>query len=274
MKLKKVMAFFMFALLALSGCSTKEAQGSASAEDQLPSQIGAPGKEHEYFVWPGNIHKKTEYGPHTGKYFKRRGGFHFDTSGYYMSAKSPVHAVLKVSSAEKTIRYQLTERDRNYKKLKLIAEKTAKMENFSAVLPDKENALYVLSIEILGDKGQVEDTAVELIYVPTAEINAKVSFNKKQITKSDSLQLTLENYGPQELLTGVSYHYEKWTGWKWKLVNLDMAFNSVGVNILPGESQTLTLNTSELPAGKYRVVKDVQNELNMKADLAAEFEIK
>ncbi|MBS2968323.1 hypothetical protein J9317_06065 [Metabacillus sp. KIGAM252] len=274
MKLKKIMAFFMLAALALSACSKEEAQTSGYADGELPSQIGAPGKEDEYFVWPLNIHKQTEYSPHTGKYFKRRGGFHFDTSGYYMSAKSPVHAVIKVASAEKTIRYQLTERDRHYKKLKLVAEKTAKMENFSAVLPDKENALYLISIEILDEAGQVEDTAVELIYVPTAEINAKVYLNKNKISKSDSLQLTLENYGPQELLTGESYHFEKWTAGKWKQLNLDMAFKSIGITVLPGKSQTLKLDTSRLHSGKYRVVKDVHNELRMKTDLAAEFEIK
>ncbi|AZB42303.1 hypothetical protein CEF21_08380 [Bacillus sp. FJAT-42376] len=274
MKPNKMMALFLLLVLALSACSKEEISVTASAESKIPSQIGAPGKENEYFVWPGNIHKQTEYGPHTGKYFKRRGGFHFDTSEYILPPQSPVQSVLKVASAEKTIRYQLTERDRNYKKVKLIAEKTGKMENFSAVLPDKENALYLISIEILGEDGQVEDTDVELIYVPTAEINAKVSLNKKQITKSDTIQLKLENFGPQELSTGEGYLFEKWTGGKWELANPDMTFNAIGISVLPGKSQTVTLNTANLSSGKYRVVKDVRNVLNMETDLAAEFEIK
>ncbi|AZB42304.1 hypothetical protein CEF21_08385 [Bacillus sp. FJAT-42376] len=274
MKPKKMMAVFLLLVLALSACSKEEIPVTASAASKIPSQIGTPSKKNEYFVWPHNIHKQTEYGPHTGKYFKRRGGFHFETSQYILPPKSPVQSVLKVASAEKTIRYQLTERDRNYKKVKLIAEKTGKMASFSAVLPDKENALYLISIEILGEDGQVEDTGVELIYVPTAEINAKVSLNKKQITKSDTIQLKLENYGPEALFTGEGYRFEKWTGGKWEQASPDMSIRDIGINVLPGKSQIITLNTSELSSGKYRVVKDVQNILDMKADLAAEFEIK
>ena len=37
------------------------------------------------------------------------------------------------------------------------------------VYPDLENTYYMLSTEILGENGQVEDTVVTKIYVPETE---------------------------------------------------------------------------------------------------------
>ena len=42
-------------------------------------------------------------------------------------------------------------------------------EYFSTSLPDIENTYYMLSIEVLGENGQVEDTVITKIFVPEIE---------------------------------------------------------------------------------------------------------
>jgi len=129
--------------------------------------------------------QRTEYSDFTGKWFgEGNGNISFGISAGILDPGAEVSVSLMTMSTSGTalgrdIRFQLTERDREDGLLGIIEEETVYVdaitdasyrEYFSASLPDKEGAYYMLSVEILDGNNQAEDTVVTKIHVPETNL--------------------------------------------------------------------------------------------------------
>ncbi|MEK6264945.1 MAG: hypothetical protein N2B06_09290 [Clostridium sp.] len=128
--------------------------------------------------------QRTEYADFTGKWFSEgNGNISFGISAGVIDPNTEVSISLMAMSAHgaklvRDVRFQLTERDKEYKLLEVIEEEKVYIdtitsasykEYFSTFLPGKEDTYYMLSTEILDENGQAEDTVVTQIYVPEAD---------------------------------------------------------------------------------------------------------
>src|SRR5699024_7705715 len=130
---------------------------------------------------------------------------------------------------------------------------TREEEIYSNQLPDKENVAYLLSMEVLDQHGQVEDTLVGVLYVPFPEMNAKLTTDKEVYQRSDEqATIILENFGPTFLSLGKSYSIEKKVENEWKVVPLDLAFEEIGIFLDPADAYEQTMDLKPLTSGEYR----------------------
>ena len=131
-----------------------------------------------------NTSKKTEYDDYTGNWFgEGKGNIGFGISAGEMEPNTEVSVSLMAISVDevdlfKDVRFQLTKRDKDDNLIETIEEENTYIdtissatykEYFSTILPDIENAYYMLSTEILGENGQVEDTVITKIFVPETD---------------------------------------------------------------------------------------------------------
>ncbi|MDQ0253454.1 hypothetical protein J2S74_000826 [Evansella vedderi] len=266
----------------------------------MPSSIKGkevPDKEvakvlSELMLSPYNeeLWEKTKYDGPTGKWFLHDGSGHFGyglTSGTMKPGGDLFVSLYAQGSKEVTmerdIRIQLTELEEDWSTEKdVILEELVHVERvageetvYSGTLPKKENALYLLSVEILDEAGEVEDTRVTLIYVPIPEINASLSTDQEVYERGTAqLTLTLENHGPTNLFFGVYYSIEKKVGGTWRVVPMDIAFVDIGITLAVGDEYEETIDIRELTEGEYRVIKDIQTDgLDLRETLAAAFTI-
>lgn len=231
----------------------------------------------------------TEYAQPTGKWFfhKDQGQFGYGISAGTKKAEEEYSFHLsnpneRVTSLDRNIRIQLTERDENLQKQKLIEEEVIFVEEiennqmiFSNRLPAKNNIIYMFSAEILDEENDVEDTLVSLIYVPMEELNAKLYMDQETFQASDrEAILTLKNYGPTFIDLGTYYTIEKNVHGTWRVVPLDLLFEDIGIHLRPNAEYEQKIDLEPLTKGHYRVVKDIHGDgTNLSAKLAVEFTI-
>lgn len=266
-----------------------------NGQGQLADQIGSPNnmsKEgsvppYHFFVDYIEVIDKTEYDMPTSKWFihNDEGEFGYGLPSGTMEPSASYTIKLfprdnKRVLIDRDVRIQLTTRNQTYEKSELIMEDlihldtiSGEEEIYSSKLPGKENVLYVLSVEILDEQHQVEDTMVSMIYVPIREINAKLTTDKAVYAQADEKAIiAIENDGPTFLSVGEEYTIEKKVTDRWKVVPLNIAFPEIGilVNVDATFDQTIAMN--ELTAGEYRVIKTIHADgLDVSATLAAEF---
>lgn len=269
-----------------------------NGQGQLADQIGNPNNmskavsppPYHYFLDYIEVIDITEYHMPTSKWFIHddEGKFGYGLPSGTMEAGAAYTIKLFPKNNEnvqmdKDVRIQLTTRDQTYKQSELIMEDMIHLDTinkeeeiYSNQLPEKKNVVYVLSVEILDQQHQVEDTMVSMIYVPTPEINAKLTTDKVVYEQSDEkVIIAIKNYGPTFLSIGEDYTVEKKVNDRWKVVPLDIAFPDIGVliNIDDNFEQTIAIN--QLTPGKYRVIKTFNADgLDLSATLAAEFSVK
>jgi hypothetical protein len=183
---------------------------------------------------------------------------------------------------DRDVRIQLTEFVEGIDDRELIIEEIVHVDTvsseeviFNSDLPEKENAIYVLSAEIVNDQGEVEDTRISTIYVPKQEMNAALSTDKSVYQKDDKeAMLTLSNYGPTFLMLGKSYSIEKMVNGEWRIVPLNLAFEDIGIILPVGDKYEQIVDLSSLDTGEYRIVKDFHVDgIDLSATLASEFMI-
>jgi hypothetical protein len=235
-----------------------------------------------------DISEYAEYGTPTGKWFLDGGGnIGFSISSGTRKPNTEVsvsllaHPVDEVD-LDRNVRFQLTKRDKDNKLIEVVEEEKVYIDSiatnkkyFSTILPDKESIHYMLSAEILGENGQVEDTLVTSIYVPNQVMNGELYLDKDQYTSNDTLTLKLDNNGPTNLSFGLPYKMEIYRKGKWEQVSINIGFDSVGLIIEPGQKfqQNIPLNQLKEP-GLYRVLKDIDAEgTDLNSTLTVEFEI-
>jgi len=228
------------------------------------------------------------YGQPTGKWFLQDGAGHL---GYGLTAGThrPGDAVTVELFAheadfrlDRDIRIRLTELTDELEPAAVILDTTVHAGPvgshevvYTGTLPDKLNALYVLGAEIVGEDGGTEDTRAALIRVPAPEINASVRLDRAVYgSGEETAVLAVMNAGPTVLTFGVDYHIEKKVDGEWRIVPLDLAFDSIGLMLQPGQQHELKVHLGGLGPGEYRVVKPLRAEgLDLTAELAAEFTI-
>lgn len=217
-----------------------------------------------------DIIKNTEYSEPTGKWMlSDKGKFGYGMTDGFQEADSTYTASLinpheGSEPLHRDVRIQLTERDENLKRKKLITEHIRFVDDiqghvdiYSDVLPNKPHAIYFLSMEILDDVGHVEDTLVSVIYVAPKDVNATLSLDQDVYNQTDSkATLTLHNLGPTFLSLGTYYTIEKMVEDTWRVVPLALVFTDIGIFLQIDQSYDQTIDLSQLKPGQYRVVKE------------------
>lgn len=282
-------------LLLTVGCSKGDEQewpdGSGNIPDQLGSDTGIDSDTllTDYFEDYMDIIEQTEYDMPTSKWFTHddEGIFLYSMPFGTMESGAPYEIILNPVQQEakvgRKIRIQLTKRDNRFEKLEDIIDESVYLERieedeeiFMGELPEEENVIYIVSMEVLNEQEEVEDTMVRVIYVPKQEINASISMDKETYTRSDrEAKVDIENHGPTFLMTGRSYLIEKKVKQTWKEVPLDLAFDDVGILINPTDVYVETIDISKLQAGDYRIVKSLHaDDLDLSKEIAKEFTVK
>ncbi|MFC4323225.1 immunoglobulin-like domain-containing protein [Litchfieldia salsa] len=272
----------LFLLLVITACRS------------LDNKVEERNKEVGYSIFPqksDNItdsSENTEYAVNNGKWFLEGGGnIGFGISTGIMKPNSEVSVSLMAHPVQqvvldKDVRFQLTKRDKDNNLIEIIKEEivfintlTSDKKYFSTFIPDKGNIHYMLSTEILGEDGQVEDTLVTRIYAPDQIINGELYSDKYQYTSNETLVLKLDNNGSTNLSFGLSYIIERYKQDKWEQIKINVGFETIGLIIEPGQTfeQNIPLNQLKVP-GLYRVLKDVTAEgTDLNNTLTVEFEL-
>lgn len=187
-----------------------------------------------------------------------------------------------LETMERDVRIRLIDIEHGMERQEVIVEEVVYVrvvrENqqiYGGDLPEKENTPYVFSVEILDEKGQVEDTLVSFLYVPIPEMNASLSMKQPVYKESDAeALLQLLNYGPTILFFGESYTIEKKVVDLWREVPLQRGFTDVGKLLLIDREYEQMIDIKQLSKGEYRVVKSISADgLDLSVVLAAEFVI-
>lgn len=275
--------------ILLVGCGMNEAnwengQGELSEQigrsDPVNDEVSAPA--YSSFVDSEKFIEKTDYNSSTGTWFGG-GKLGYGIPSGTMEAGANYAVILfghdkDGVQMDRDVRIQLT----NFEESELMMEDiihvdsiTGEEEIYSNQLPDEENVVYLLSMEVLGQQEQVEDTMVGVIYVPTPEINAKLTTDKAVYQQSDEqATIILENFGPTFLSLGKSYSIEKKIENEWKVVPLDLAFEDIGIFLNPDDAYKQKMDVASLTPGEYRVIKNFNTDgFDVSATLAAEFTV-
>lgn len=300
---KKYIVFLcLFSIILVTGCGQQNIDKRGSSESEwkigrgvLTHKLGIdPGLHDEdfipvdtYFLLSEDIIEKTEHETPTGKWFfhKNRGKFGSGLSTGTKQAGEEYFVSLighkkDGEQLNREIQIQLTERDDQLERKDLIEDEivyvkkiTNEEKIYSSKLPDKENVTYLLSVEILDDAGNVEDTIVSIIYVPAQEINAELKMDKNIYKQSEQIAtLILENFGPTFLNLGTYYTIEKKVEETWRIVPLDLNFNDIGIMLSPNRQYDQTIEIDQLTSGEYRIVKEFYADgIDLSATLAVEF---
>lgn len=279
---KILLPFTLFLLLVITACGS------------LDNKVKERNNEVGYSISPQNSDnitdssENTEYAVPTGKWFLEGGGnIGFGISSGIMKPNSEVLVSLMAHPVEqvvldKNVRFQLTKRDEDNNLIEIIKEEmvfintiTSDKKYFSTILPDKGNIHYMLSTEILGEDGRVEDTLVTRIYVPDQIINGELYSDKYQYTSNETLVIKLDNNGPTNLSFGLTYIIQIYKQDKWEHININVGFEDIGLDIEPGQTfeQNIPLNQLKAP-GLYRLLKDITAEgTDLNNTLTVEFEL-
>lgn len=290
LKLVVIMAFG----LVLLGCESKSNPPEVKAPSvhmdatvaHLTDTIGNPDKVYNSAKFPEEqvLSAAKDYDPPTGKWFETENGYNLfpSSTGEEVEAGSRVSASIEKIPAERSVRFQITSRNTEGERVQLITEYTADIDNsidgsldFSYKIPEHPNTNYFLSIEILSPQGVVEDTKITRIFVPSNELNARLTV-KDPLDGSNQTKLTIYNAGPTDLYFGYGDSIYQKVSEGWKLLPDYGAVPSIGFQLKPGESHEERVSFPQnLEPGVYRIVKQFDGyKTDVSARLAAEFVIK
>ncbi|WP_248924052.1 immunoglobulin-like domain-containing protein [Paenibacillus hamazuiensis] len=267
-------------LLLLLCSALTHADISRSEETEIIQQTDQP------FILPynyvENLDTKTGYGPKTGKWFTNDKGGHIDSSitGGYKKPGSNISAVLSDPIPDKNVRFRLTKLDKTYKPIAVLDEKINSKDavdrpGYSGRLPQDQDALYLLSVEILSASGEVEDTMLTVVYVPIQEINPVMSLDKRQYTNQETVTLKIRNNGPAVITLGHRYKVQKYNLNDWEDYPIGIFFTMEGILLEPGKDYEQKVSITDWAPGKYRIIKEVSmwDIYDIKETLTAEFEV-
>lgn len=209
-------------------------------------------------------------------------------SAGYKKPGEEVNALLHIIEPEKakgiearSIRYKLTERDRQGQMIRVVAEHSEKMDlelaysNFSTKLPDNEGTFYLLTVEIV-DGTVVEDTVLSLLTVPVQMVEAELKLDQTTYSRSAKPVITMLNSGPATLFFGLDYRLERREKGEWAVVptGKDIGVNAIGYELAEGGEWEQSIEFIDLPAGEYRIGKTVQGQgTSIEKSLYAEFTV-
>lgn len=303
----RIQGFYIIVLLVifliLSGCTqnyenkkvvTQSQISEESNHGELPDKIGDLDTEIDKPDTSSNDQsvqwKNTEYAEQTGKWFLAENG---GKIGFSMTSgeKPPASDVMITLQPHpeyevvlnRQVRAQLTKRDSEMNRLELLKEKIIDIQDItnkevilSAKLPDEEGAFYLLSVEILNESKEAEDTLLTSIYVPKQEMKLRMYSDKEEYKKGDEITLFIENNGSATLFFGKQYTFEKKMNDQWRNVSLEREVIDIGILLDPGgEPYSESISLKGLDEGQYRVIKTIRaNETELEEKLAVPFHIK
>lgn len=291
--MRKLVVIMAFGLVLL-GCESKSNPPEVNAPPvhtdatvaHLTDTIGNPDKVYNSAKLPEEqvLSAAKDYDPPTGKWFDAENGYNLFASSTVeeVEAGSRVGASIEKIPAERSVRFQITSRDTEGKRVQMITEYTADIDisidgslDFSYKIPEHPNTNYFLSIEILSPQGDVEDTKITRIFVPSNELNARLTV-KEPLDGSSQTKLTLYNAGPTDLYFGYGDSIYQKVSEGWKLLPDFGAVPSIGFQLKPGESHEERVSfPQKLEPGVYRIVKQFDGyKTDVSTKLAAEFVIK
>jgi hypothetical protein len=248
-----------------------------------PPEIG----NKQTFILPDNynenLDKKTGYGSKTGRWFLSNKGGHvgFSISAGYQKNGSTVNAELNEGLPNKDVRFRLTKLDKSFRPILVLDEKILSSKkntdkiSYSKQLLQNQDVLYLLSVEVLGENKEVEDTLLSVVCVPIQELNSSMVLDKQKYTDEETMELNIKNDGPTEIMTGLPYQIQKLNMNKWEVVHNKMAFTLQGIRVQPGEVYEQKISLKDLSEGNYRILKEVEvlQIKEPKMTLSAEFEV-
>ncbi|WP_409343517.1 immunoglobulin-like domain-containing protein [Paenibacillus sp. MBLB4367] len=294
----------LLALILTSGFANEPAYDASDRSGRSvpipsfrPSAVGDPSKpapppnEPEQPEVPQL--KPSEYGEPTGKWFRKSSGNEDPFShlpqketnetageGSIRFTVLPVHhpgtelqvRVDQAPPAHLKMRLQLTKRGTDFQRTALLKERTLtknalwKLNLFPERLPDEDDSIYVVSAELLGEDGTVEDTATRTIVVPKdpkqsspeLTLNAGLFIGSSEYKPGDELIMTVKNAGSTTLVTGKYYQIEKLDTGKWRKITFDALFDAIAIYVKPGTLYVHSVHLPDLEEGRYRIVKTIQ----------------
>jgi len=230
----------------------------------------------------------AEFLPPTGTWAGGRGIGSAIAAGYKKPGEE-VSALLHIIEPEKakgiearTIRYKLTERDRQGQLIRVVAEHAEHMDvelaysNFSTRLPDREGTYYLLSVEIM-DGGVVEDTVLSLLTVPVQKVEAVLTLDQTTYSRSAKPVLTMVNTGPAPLFFGLDYKFERKEGDDWTVVptGKNIGVEAIGYELDENGEWEQTIEFKHIAPGQYRIGKTVNGQgTSIEKTVFAEFEVR
>lgn len=252
---------------------------------QLTDTIGNPAirKNSDMLLHDAALRAANDYRPRTGRWFVDENGFNLiaSISGGENEGGSSVGAALSLVPEDRTVRFQLTSRTADGKRAELLSEYIAETgdpvygrADYSVKLPLDPNVNYLISIEILSAEGAVEDTLLSPLYVPSSELNAKLTIDTPA-ANSEGTKLYLYNAGPTNLYFGKDYTLYRKEADGWKAVPDERGVESIGIHLEPGGTyEERVVFPAKLPPGQYRLVKEISGYMtNLTVKLAADFEL-
>ncbi|WP_193556187.1 immunoglobulin-like domain-containing protein [Paenibacillus ginsengarvi] len=181
----------------------------------------------------------------------------------------------------RTIRYKLTERDRQGEFVRTVAEETARFDpelgysDFTRKLPDKEGTYYFLTAEIMNGT-EVEDTVLSALEVPVQRVEAVLTLDRNVYAPDSDPVVTLHNQGPATLFFGLEYRLElkAANGWVPAPSGNNIAVASIGYQLAEGGEWEQSIRLAGMPPGDYRFGKSVEGVgTSIKKMLYVEFSV-
>jgi len=180
---------------------------------------------------------------------------------------------------------KLTHRHENWNLLEELESSTVMVDSvktytvLKAKLPENQGEYYLLTAEILGEKGKVLDTLLSKIYVPLQGISAELTTNRKVYGPKDTVIFQVINQGPTVLHFGRPFTVEAEKNGEWAELSLEMFFTMELIMLKPGESFEQSLDLGDFQEhfkeGRYRIIKQVSGEgTDIQEKLSAEFEVR
>ncbi|MDO9574516.1 MAG: hypothetical protein Q7I94_05930, partial [Candidatus Contubernalis sp.] len=168
------------------------------------------------------------------------------------------------------LRVQLTRRDENWNLLEVLKSTTASVDKIkttnvlTAKLPENQGEYYLLTAEIIGEKGDVLDTLLSKVYVPLQGISAELTIDRKVYGSRDTVNFQVVNYGPTLLTFGRPFTVEALKNGVWTELTLEMMFTMELIMLEPGDTlkQSFCLKDfkEHFVEGRYRIIKQVSGE--------------
>jgi hypothetical protein len=188
-------------------------------------------------------------------------------------------AVTPLRRGSAVVRISLVRRDNGARGV--VKQRTLRRGSFTVRLPNAGGARYVLAVTV-GERtyrGVIrtpapptrpdEPTAAPPIPAlcpwpapATAGLSAALRLDRTTAYRGETVGITIENTGEACLRTGAAYQWEHLVDGSWHPIPEPSPFILIAYVVPPGRSLagSATVHPDDMPAGEYRLVKDVDRE--------------
>ncbi|CAG7659062.1 immunoglobulin-like domain-containing protein [Paenibacillus allorhizosphaerae] len=272
--------------MLVTACNSNPIPGSPDATVSSAKLTPAPSL-------PGNpptqsLDMLIGYGPQTGAWFlsggQGQGRIGFGIAAGKSKPGSEISVRLDARPLNRDVRVRLSKLDEQRKPVSVIEERLIRRPDSDSSprpelvvtmrLPEDTAITYLMSVEIIGDEDNVEDTLLSTVEVPVQELVAKLYADKNQFRSDETMVLKLTNEGRTDISLGMEYWIETERNGAWEKVPLTLAFIAIGYIHPPGSTFQQSVPLSKLKKGRYRIVKEVHADgTSLRNPVSFEFDI-